>query len=137
MAHKKGHFLRALMEGVAFSLKDCFRVIEDMNLEVSEFIIIGGGSKSDTWSHIICDMFGKKVIRPSVTDASYGSALLAGVGIGIFSDVVDAVQKCVKVDKIYEPDYSNHQKYNELFNDYLAIHDGLKDIYKDINNVIN
>lgn len=137
MSHKKGHFIKALMEGVAFSLKDCFRLIENMNLEVSEFIIIGGGSRSDTWSQIICDVFGKKVVRPLVVDASYGSALLAGVGIGVFSDVVDAVKKCEKADKIYEPDDSNHQKYNELFKLYLDIHDRLKDIYQDINKVIN
>lgn len=137
MTHKKGHFLKALMEGVAFSLKDCFRLIENMNLEVSEFILIGGGSKSDTWSQIICDVFGKRVIRPSIVDASYGSALLAGVGIGVFSDVVDAVNKCVKINKTYEPDNLNHKKYNELFKHYLDIHDSLKDIYRDINKTIN
>ncbi|MDD5660195.1 MAG: xylulokinase, partial [Actinomycetota bacterium] len=84
MAHKKSHFLRALMEGVGFSLKDCYRVIEDMHLNVKEFILIGGGSKGNVWSQIICDIFGEKIIKPEVSDASYGSALLAAVGIGIF-----------------------------------------------------
>jgi xylulokinase len=137
MSHKKGHFIKSVMEGVAFSLKDCFRLIEKMNIEVTEFIIIGGGSKSDTWSQIICDVFGKKVVRPTVVDASYGSALLAGVGIGVFSSVVDAVHQCVKMDKSYEPDLSNHQKYNELFALYVNIHDKLKDIYQDIYKAIN
>lgn len=137
MAHKKGHFIKALMEGVAFSLRDCFRLIENMNLEVSEFIIIGGGSKSDDWSQIICDVFGKKIIRPLFVDASYGSALLAGVGVGAFSSTIEAVNKCVTVDKIFEPNNSTHRKYNELFKFYLDIHDKLKDIYHDINKVIN
>jgi len=133
MSHQKGHFIKALMEGVAYSLKDCFRLIENLNLEVTEFIIIGGGAKSDIWSQIICDVFGKKVIRPSVTDASYGSALIAGVGIGVFPDVVTAVQKSLKVDKIFEPNDSNHQKYNMFFKLYLEIHDRLKDIYQNMN----
>ncbi len=137
MSHGKGHFLRAVMEGVAFSLKDCFRVIESMNLEVSEFIIIGGGAKSDTWSQILCDMFGKKVIRPAVTDASFGSALLAGAGIGIFSDVTDAVQKCVKTDRIFDPSLAVHNKYHEFFKLYLEAHDNLKDVYKKINNLLS
>lgn len=137
MSHQKGHFIKALMEGVAYSLKDCFRLIENMNLEVTEFIIIGGGAKSDIWSQIICDVFGKKVIRPSFTDASYGSALLAGVGIGVFPDVVTAVQKCLKVDKIFEPNYSNHHKYIVFFKLYLEIHDRLKDIYQCMNKIIN
>lgn len=133
MAHQKGHFLRALMEGVAFSLKDCLRVIEDMELDVSEFILIGGGAKSDVWSQVICDVFGKKVSRPAVTDASYGSALLAGAGIGVFTDVVDAVKKCVKTEKEFTPGASTHQKYKELFNVYREVHDKLEDIYHDIN----
>ena len=137
MTHTKGHFIKALMEGVAFSLKDCFTLIEKMNIEVTEFIIIGGGSKSDEWSQIVCDIFGKKLVRPSVVDASYGSALLAGVGIGIFSDVLDAVHQCVKLDKVYESNELNHLKYNELFKLYQEIHDKLKDIYKDIYKVIN
>jgi len=137
MSHTKGHFINALMEGVAFSLKDCFRLIENMNLEISEFIIIGGGSRSDNWSQIICDVFGKKLIRPLVVDASYGSALLAGVGIGVFADVVDAVKKCVKVDKIYEPNKLNHQLYQKLFPVYLAVHNQLKNIYQNIYKIIN
>ena len=137
MSHTKGHFIKALMEGVAFSLRDCFGLIEKMNIEVTEFIIIGGGSKSDEWSQIVCDIFGKKLVRPSIVDASYGSALLAGVGIGIFSDVLEAVHQCVKVDKIFESNDLNHLKYIELFKLYQEIHDKLKDIYKDIYNVIN
>jgi xylulokinase len=134
MAHGKGHFIRAIMEGVAFSLKDCYRLVERMGLEVSEFILIGGGAKSSIWSQIICDVFGKKVIKPIVTDASYGSALLAGVGIGVFNSELDAVQKCVKMEKEIFPDDLNHQKYHEQFMYYLDIHDRLEGIYHDINN---
>lgn len=133
MSHGKGHFIRAVMEGVAFSLKDCFRLIDQTGLEVTEFILIGGGAKSEAWDQIICDVFGKKVSKPQVTDASFGSALLAGVGTGVFTDVVDAVHKCVNTEKVFSPDYSNHQKYNELFRYYREIHDMLEGIYHDIN----
>jgi len=132
MAHRKGHFTRAVMEGVAFSLKDCFRLIDETGLEVTEFILIGGGAKSEIWSQIICDMFGKKVSKPLVTDASYGSALLAGVGTGVFADETDAVQKCVKMEKEYTPDAEIHVKYNEQFSYYREIHDKLEGIYHDI-----
>jgi xylulokinase len=121
------------MEGVAFSLKDCLRLIEGMGLGITEFILIGGGAKSETWSRIICDVFGKKVSKPLAADASFGSALLAGVGIGVFTDVIDAVQKCVKTEKEYTPDAENHQKYNRLFTHYREIHDKLEGIYKNIN----
>jgi xylulokinase len=137
MLHKKSHFIKAVMEGVAFSLKDCFGLIEKMNIDVSEFIIIGGGAKSDTWSQIICDVFGKKVTRPCVTDASYGSALLAGVGVGVFTDVKEAVLTCLQTDKVFMPNQSNHKKYQKLFKVYINIHDNLKNIYNDIHQIIN
>ena len=136
MAHKKGHFIKSLMEGVAFSLRDCYRVIEDMKLEVSEFIIIGGGSRSNYWPQIISDVFGERVLKPVVSDASYGSALLAGVGTGLYSDVVDAVKKCTRIERVYEPKKENNEKYKELFKFYLDIHDNLKNIYAKLNQVI-
>jgi len=132
MMHDKAHFLKSLMEGVAFSLKDCYRVIEDMKLEVSDFIIIGGGARSDEWSQIVCDVFGEKIIKPSVSDASYGAALLAGVGAGMFADVKDAINKCSKIEKVYDPNTENKETYNKMFEVYLDIHDKLKDIYKKI-----
>lgn len=133
MSHGKRHFARAVMEGVAFSLKDCFRLIDETGLDVTEFILIGGGAKSEIWSQIICDVFGTKVSKPLITDASYGSALLAGVGIGVFNDELDAVRTCVKFKKSHTPDIVNHKKYNELFRYYLEIHDKLEGLYRDIN----
>ncbi|HAZ03779.1 MAG TPA: xylulokinase, partial [Marinilabiliales bacterium] len=91
-------------------MKDCFRLIDETGLDVTEFILIGGGAKSEIWSQIICDVFGKRVSKPLVTDASFGSALLAGVGTGVFTDAMDAVQKCVKTEKELTPDAENHQK---------------------------
>lgn len=132
MRHDKAYFLKSLMEGVAFSLKDCYRVIEDMKLKVSDFIIIGGGSRSDEWSQIVCDVFGEKIIKPAVSDASYGAALLAGVGVNIFTDVKDAIDKCHKIEKVYHPDPEINEKYNKFFSVYLDIHDRLKNIYKKI-----
>ena len=134
MAHKRGHFIRAVMEGVAFSLKDCFRLIEGMGLDVSEFILIGGGAKSNTWGQIICDVFGKKVSKPLITDASYGSALLAGVGVGVFNNERDAVKKCVRFEKNLIPNEANHEDYNRLFKYYREIYGSLKDIYHKIYN---
>jgi xylulokinase len=137
MAHSRSHFLRALMEGVTFSLKDCYRVIEDMQLKVNEFIIIGGGSKGDIWSQIVCDIFGSKIIKPQVSDASYGSALLAMVGIGVFNNLKVAIHECNKISKIYTPDMDKNSLYNKLFSLYLEAHDNLSGIYKKLNFLTN
>jgi xylulokinase len=133
MATTKGDCARALLEGVAFSLKDCYRTIEKMGLKVDEFILIGGGAKSPIWSRIICDVFNAPVKSPVSCDASFGSALLAGVGIGIFSSKLDAVNKCLEFKKQLEPIAKNAEHYNKQFIHYRKIHDALADVYKKIN----
>ncbi|HLT93402.1 MAG TPA: xylulokinase, partial [Membranihabitans sp.] len=130
--HTRGDFSRAVMEGVAFSLKDCFRLIEDMNLTVSEFLLIGGGARSDVWAQIVSDVFGKTVLRPKQTDASFGSALLAGVALGIFSSEKEAVRRCVAIDREFTPDPDIHQLYQRQFRLYRKIHDLLEAVYHEI-----
>jgi xylulokinase len=85
----------------------------------------------------VCDVFGKKVLKPKVSDASFGSALLAGVGSGVFTDLTDAVEKCCKVEREYRPIEENSKKYIKLFDIYMDIHNGLADIYKELSKVIN
>ncbi|MBR0056128.1 MAG: xylulokinase, partial [Kiritimatiellae bacterium] len=83
----RGDFARALMEGVAFSLRDCFRTLEEMALPANRIFLIGGGAKSRLWSEIVCNVFNRPVAVPSPGDASFGAALLAGVGAGVFPGV--------------------------------------------------
>lgn len=133
--HSRADFARSVMEGVAFSLKDCFRLIEDMNLEVKEFLLIGGGAQSDVWGQIVSDVFGKTVRRPKQTDASFGSALLAGVAMGVFFSENEAVQRCVNIDREFTPNPDTHKFYQRQFQLYRNIHDRLESIYQSMANV--
>ena len=128
--HRRGDFTRAVMEGVAFSLLDCRQVLDEMGLSLTQLRLIGGGAKSDLWSRIVCDAFGEELLRPEGCDASFGAALLAGVGTGVFSDEKDAVEKCVRIKDRFLPDTATHEEYARLFERYLKIHDALADIYK-------
>ena len=128
-AHQRGDFIRAVMEGVAFSLLDCKRVLDEMGLPLTQLRLIGGGAKSNLWSRIVCDVFGKELLRPEGCDASFGAALLAGVGTGVFSNERDAVEKCVRIRDVLSPREEHHLKYAELFKTYLEIHDSLARIY--------
>lgn len=133
MAHSKGHFIRAVMEGVAFSLKDCFNLANGMGLNITELILIGGGSKSGLWSQIVCDVLGKKLVRPKVTDASFGTALIAGVGIGLFPDLISAVKQCVRNDIELHPNMEYHAFYKRQFRLYGDIREKLQSIYIEMN----
>ena len=125
----KGDFLRALMEGVAYSLRDCYRTIEEMRLEVRRIILIGGGSRSPLWSSIVSNVFDLPVLVPTPGDASFGSALLAGTGVGVFADRKEAVKRCLHLDREICPEEETAAFYRKGFRTYLEIHDALAPIY--------
>ena len=125
----RGDFVRALFEGVAYSLRDCLGAIQAMGLPVKRAFLIGGGAKSELWSRIVCDVFNLPVAIPKPGDASFGAALLAGVGAGIFASSAEAVRQCLHIDRELVPDPVAAAEYDRDFARYLAIHDALAPIY--------
>lgn len=118
MRHRREHFVRALYEGISLSLLDCISSLAPRGLMMKEIRIIGGGAKSPLWRQIVCDVIGLEVLKPEVDDASYGAALIGGVGVGVFKDERDAILKCVKIASRNQPNMRNHEKYQELFQIY-------------------
>ena len=129
-SHRKEHFVRAVLEGVAFSLLDCLQKQEALGVQGEEFRLIGGGARSSLWRKIISDVFGRRMLLPAESDASFGAALLGGVGIGIFKNLEDAVEKCVRIRETVDPDISNHRLYGDFFSCYQASEAVLKDLYR-------
>ena len=121
MVHDKRYFARAVLEGVAYSLYDCFQVLCEFAESMSEIRLIGGGAKSPLWCQIVSDVFGLPVKRPENDDSSFGGALLAGVGIGVFENERSAVNKANKIVRIYEPDMANRRKYKSFLSIYQQI----------------
>jgi len=129
MGTTRADFARALLEGVGFSLMDCYGLIEEMKLPVNRLFLIGGGARSALWSEIVCNIFNLPLQVPSPGDASFGAALIAGTGVGIFRDSREAVKRCLKVDRGIQPDPVQAAKYKELFKYYKEIHDALAPVY--------
>jgi xylulokinase len=127
--HTRGHMIRAILEGTAFSILDCVNFIDGKGIKVSEPVkFIGGGIKSKLWSDILADVLGKNAVVPQDTDPSIGVALLAGVGTGIFRSVKEAIKKFnIKREINYDPGRSD--KYKKFFNIYKKA--------KNINSEIN
>ena len=130
MGNTRADFARALLEGVGFSLLDCYGLIEEMKLPVKRLFLIGGGGRSRLWSSIVCNIFNLPLAVPSPGDASFGTALLAGSGVGIFSDPREAVRRCLRIDRELAPDPGTAEKYRELFASYKAIHDAMAPVYR-------
>ena len=130
MRHRKEHFTRAVLEGVAFSLRDRLEALQRLDIPIKNFRLIGGGVKSRLWRQIVCDVMGIKAFRTAADDSCFGAALLAGVGVGIFENMEEAVKRCVKVVEVLTPNPENYKKYTKIFEVYQKMHNDLMESYK-------
>lgn len=128
-AHTTAHFTRATLEGVAMSLRDCMEVVKAMDVPMERVRIIGGGAKGALWRQIVSDVLGMPLEKAKVDDSSFGTAMLAAVGIGWFADFAQAAEKCVQVDSITVPNPENQALYEALFPRYRQIARALREIY--------
>jgi xylulokinase len=112
--HDRGHFVRALYEGVAFSLRDILEQFRAQGMDMRSVRVAGGGARSACWRQIVADVLGVEVLLPEVTDASFGAALIAGVGAGLFADEA-AAAACTRIIGRAEPDAHRSAYYDELF----------------------
>ena len=130
--HTKAHFTRAVLEGVAYSLLDSKLYLDSSNIPYNTVATaIGGGTKGSLWRQMISDALGIALKTTESSDSSVGSAMLAGIAVGIFKDAEDAVKKCVKDVDITYPNPENTLKYRRVFENYKKVHDALAPIYSE------
>jgi xylulokinase len=97
-SHHRGHIIRAILEGVAFSLRDSLEILREMGVPVTAIRVGGGGARSALWRQIQADVYGQDVETVQAEEgAAYGAALLAGVGAGVWPDVETACANVVRV----------------------------------------
>lgn len=121
-AHTKAHFARAVMEGVAMSLLDCKRYLNEKGVKTGQTAyIIGGGAKSAVWRQIVADALDLTLIQTENNDSSFGSAMCAGIYAGFFKDFDEASAVCKKETGKTVPVAENTEKYTKLFVKYKKI----------------
>lgn len=124
MKHTRGHFVRAIMESVAYMIKE---YVDFMNVPVEEIRSMGGGAKSKLWCNIKSSVLDKTVVTLKQNEtACLGSAMFAGVGIGVFDSVKSASEKIVAVDKTYRADGG---EYKEIYPKYKKIEKKIMQIF--------
>ena len=127
--HTKGHFTRALLEGVSYGMRETFDIIRSMGLKADKPTLIGGGAKGPIWRQIMADMFGIEMLIKENSDSSLGSAMLAGVASGVFSSFEDSVAKCVRITASVKPNPEVTKIYDKGFLVYKEIIKALDPIY--------
>lgn len=118
-AHRKEHFYRAILEGIAFEHRlamDGIRAVTGQ--PITEFILLGGGSRSALWCQIIADMTGQRVVRARTAEATnLGAGILAAAAAGWYANVRDAANAMTGTERAYEPDAASQAIYDRLYQD--------------------
>ena len=119
--HTRGHFVRAVLEGVAFDLRDCLEVMRGMGVRPRTAVISGGGARSPLWTQILAEVFNLPLAVSGVDEqACFGAALLAGIGAGVYRDYEAAAKVAPRPDRTVEPDRGNVDRYEELYREWRA-----------------
>ena len=129
--HGKNHFIRSILEGIAYDVKHRIEIIEkDFGIKINEIRIVGGGGKSNLWRQIMADIYNKKILLPAGSEQEcFGAVILAGYGAKIYSDITKTVKELIPIIDIKEPKKENVEKYSKLFKIYVELYDKLKEAF--------
>ena len=133
MDSTRADMTQAVLEGVAFGLRDSVEVARKLGIKLERTKICGGGAKSPLWKKIIANVMNLKVdVIESEEGPGYGGAILAAVACGEYASVEEAASKLVKVIDTVEPDPEIAARYEEQYRKFVKMYPALKDIYSEI-----
>jgi xylulokinase len=124
LRHSRAHMTRAVLEGVAFGLKDSFTLIQNAGLgAITQVRASGGGTKGALWRQIMASVLEAELVTVNTTEGgAYGAALLAGVGAGVWIDVVSACKACIKITGSTLPDPVQVEAYRKSYAIYQELY---------------
>jgi len=125
--HTQAHMARAVLEGVAFGLRDSFELLKEVGLaEIDQVRITGGGARSPLWRQILADVFGAELVTVNTTEGSaYGAALLAATGAGAYADVASACAATIRLTGSTTPGPAG-KVYQEVYPLYCGLYPALR-----------
>lgn len=130
-SHKRQDLIRAVMEGVAFSLYDSVTIFEGLGIRFPEMLVGGGGGRSKIWRSMLADVFSSEVKTLNSSESpSYGSAILASVGTGIYASLIEACSVLVKGNQSVQPNPAHHREYMKYYQIYQNLYEDLAAEYK-------
>jgi xylulokinase len=127
LSHDRGALVRAVLEGVAYGLRDSLELLRGLGVQPETARASGGGARSDLWLRIVASVLGVPIERTAVEEgAAYGAALLGAVAAGEFADVDEAVRVCVRVRDTVEPDPEWQAAYEERYPRFRELYPALR-----------
>ena len=120
--------MRAVMEVVAFSLRDCFEFLKENSIAINEMAVVGGGSRSAVWGKMLSGVYNMSVRPLNSEGAAFGAAILAGVAAGVYKSVETACDKLIHYPN--EIKSVNSTEYEKYYSIYKELYPALKNEYK-------
>ncbi len=129
----KGHLVRAIMEGVAFGMRDSLEIMKSMGVPIMQVRASGGGARSELWRQIQSDIYGVELYMMEAEEGpAFGSALIAGVGVGTYGSVEEACDKAVRTSGLVEPVPENVELYDRRYQMYTKLYQSLRPTFKEL-----
>lgn len=134
--HEKRDLIRAVMEGVSYSLRDCLEIIREMGVKVGEMTVCGGGGNSPLWRSMLADLYNCPIsITQSKEGPALGAAILAMVGTGAYSSVSEACKAIVKTQESCVPNSKNSAQYDKYYVIYRKLYPALKEQFSELSEL--
>ena len=134
--HRKRDLIRAVMEGVVYSLNDCLHVLSGMGVSPTRMLACGGGGRSELWRQMLADTFGCPVCTTASAEGpALGVAILAGVGAGVYPSVPEACDRLVALDLEQKPIADNQPAYARCYEQYRRLYPDLRDAFKRLKDI--
>jgi xylulokinase len=128
--HTRAHFVRALLEGIAFQYPPTLALLDPDGVVSQPIALVDGEARSDFWNQLKADVLGHPVRTPAIVEAAaVGAAVLAAQSAGVFASARDAVAALVRFDKVFEPDTVRHELYAERRERYEDVFNAVRHTY--------
>jgi xylulokinase len=132
-SHTRADLIRAVIEGVSYSQRDCLDIIESLGVAVSSVRASGGGAKSEFWRGLLANILGKRVVTLETQEGSaYGAALLALAGTGEYGSVPEVCKAAIRETASVSPTEADAEFYRKAHGIYQSLYPALKPAYAQI-----
>lgn len=126
-SHTRAHLIRAILEGVAFSLRDSLEIFRELEVPITQVRLSGGGSRNPFWRQVQADIYGQELVTLRTSEGSaYGAALLAAAGNGVFSSVEEACRRTIEVREKTVPRPAERATYDRYYDVYRSFYPTVK-----------
>jgi len=133
MAHTRGHFTRAILESVAYLLREQVELVREFGSQCAEIRSLGGAASSALWLQIKADVLDRPVVTTTCAEStSLGAAMLAAVGAGLYQNLEEAAEKMVSLKARINPIAENVRIYEKCYQNYLALNSAMSPLYSKI-----